>query len=126
MIQRHTLIRKSRALFALSFVMAAATPDVSGQDQNTAVSSADQVQETGGFFDIVFAGGAVGIVIVCVLLALSITAAYLIIDHVLTVRRADVMPDGLGDSVKQFLVNRQIKEAQQQCTEQPSTLASRP
>ena len=82
--------RISYGLVCLCVVLTNST--VLAQDENGNVSG-QPVQETRGFLDIVFAGGAVGIVIVSVLVALSITAAYLIIDHLFTVRRADVMRD---------------------------------
>ena len=80
-------------------------------------------QKTQGFTEIIFSGGVIGILILVVLLALSLIAAYLIIDHVMSVRRADVMPDGLGDKVKNLLSQRQIAEAQEACTQNPSVLS---
>lgn len=79
--------------------------------------------EAQGFMQIIFSGGLIGILILAVLLALSITAAYLIIDHLLSVRRADVMPEGLGEQVKTLLGNRQIAEAREVCNQNPSVLS---
>lgn len=76
-----------------------------------------------GFLAIVFSGGIVGAVLVLLLLALSITAAYLIIDHLLTIRRKDLMPQGLSDQVRQHLKAGQINEAKQLCADQPSMLS---
>lgn len=76
-----------------------------------------------GFFQILFSGGAVGIVIVGLLLLLSIYSAYLIVDHFLTIRRPDLMPEGLGDLVRQCLITGDIRGAQQACQERPSFLS---
>ncbi len=76
-----------------------------------------------GFFDIVFSGGWVGVLIMLLLLVLSLTAAYLVIEHLLTIRRSELMPDGLGDDVRQLLVAGQVTEADQACRSKPSFLA---
>ena len=76
-----------------------------------------------GFFAILFSGGVVGIVIVTLLLLLSIYSAYLIVDHFMTIRREDLMPDGLGDLVRQCLITGDIRGARQACKEKPSFLS---
>lgn len=82
-----------------------------------------QSEAPSGFLQILFSGGWIGVIIMGVLLALSMTAAYLIIDHLLTVRRKDLMPEGLGDTVGQLLQAGKIAEAQQVCNEKPSVLS---
>ena len=62
-------------------------------------------------------------IIVLLLLALSITAAYLVIEHLLTIRRSEIMPEGLGDEVRNMLISGQIAEADQACRAQPSFLS---
>lgn len=57
------------------------------------------------------------------LLALSITAAYLVIDHLLTIRRREIMPEGLGDDVHRLLTAGSVREADQVCRSQPSFLS---
>ena len=86
------------------------------------------LQESGaegakGFFEIIFSGGIVGILIILLLLTLSILSAYLVIDHMLTVRRKDLMPDGLGDRVRQSLMTGNVADAQTACRENPSFLS---
>ena len=76
-----------------------------------------------GFFEIIFSGGIVGIMIIVLLLTLSVLSAYLIIDHLLTVRRKDLMPEGLGENVRQSLLNGNLAEAQTACRENPSFLS---
>ena len=76
-----------------------------------------------GFFSIVFSGGWVGFLIVLLLFALSMTAAYLVFEHIMTLRRSEIMPEGLGDEVRQRLLAGQIDEASQLCHQRPSFLS---
>lgn len=76
-----------------------------------------------GFFSIVFSGGWVGFMIVVLLFALSMTAAYLVFEHIMTLRRGEIMPEGLGDEVRQRLLAGQIEEASQLCHQRPSFLS---
>ena len=76
-----------------------------------------------GVFDIIFSGGWVGILIVLLLLTLSIIAAYLAIDHLLTIRRVEIMPEGLGEHVRELLTSGHLTEADQACRSKPSFLA---
>lgn len=80
--------------------------------------------EAAGLREIVFAGGWVGITILLTLLALSMTAAYLVFDHALTIRREVIVPRGLGDVVYKSLSMGQRAQAEQQCQEKPSLLAT--
>jgi len=76
-----------------------------------------------GFFQILFSGGVPGIVIIVLLILLSVYSAYLIVDHFLTIRRTDLMPEGLADMVRQCLITSDIRGAQQACKENPSFLS---
>lgn len=76
-----------------------------------------------GFLQILFSGGVVGAIMIFILLALSITAAYLIFDHLITVRRKDLMPEGLSEQVRQCLINKDVVGAQQACNAHPSFLS---
>ncbi len=76
-----------------------------------------------GWINIIFSGGVVGAIIIFVLLILSLTAAYLIFEHLMTIRRTDLMPDGLGDRVRESLVSGDIAAARQACNAQPSLLS---
>ncbi len=77
----------------------------------------------GGFFSIIFSGGWVGFMIVALLFALSMTAAYLVFEHVMTLRRGELMPEGLGDEVRNRLLAGQVEEASQLCHQRPSFLS---
>ena len=76
-----------------------------------------------GFFGILLSGGLVGILILLVLAALSITAAYLLFDQVMTLRRTEIIPDGIGESVRQALLTGRPAEADAACRRVPSVLS---
>jgi biopolymer transport protein ExbB len=90
------------------------------------VLAQDESQEANvpsGLIEIMFSGGVVGIIMMCVLFGLSLTAAYLVFDQLMTIRRRDLMPEGLGDRVRQALVAGDIASANQLCHAQPSMLS---
>lgn len=76
-----------------------------------------------GFFQIIFSGGIVGIIMMLALIVLSLIAVYFIIEHVLTLRRKDHLPEGLGENVRQLLQAGKVAEAQQLCKQNPSFLS---
>lgn len=84
--------------------------------------TAAEPETPSGFFSIVFSGGIVGAVMILILLLLSVTAAYLIFDHLMTIRRKDLMPEGLGEQVRQSLLSGDVKGAQDACNARPSFL----
>ena len=73
--------------------------------------------------DILFSGGIVGVVILIVLLALSIAAAYLVFDQVMTLRRREILPDGVSETVRQSLLTARGAEADAACRRSPSVLS---
>lgn len=76
-----------------------------------------------GFFEIVFSGGWIGFTIILLLLGLSMTAAYLVFEHIMTLQRDELMPEGLGDQVRQLLIAGRLEEASELCHAQPSFLS---
>ena len=108
---------------ALGWILAASTQIWAQEPAPSVPAPETAAPPPEGFFDIVFSGGWVGAIIVLLLLALSITAAYLVIEHLLTIRRSEIMPDGLGDEVRKLLSAGRIAEADQACREQPSFLS---
>ncbi len=76
-----------------------------------------------GLLDIVFSGGWIGLTILLVLLALSLTAAYLVFDHLMTLRRGEIMPESLGERVQKLLLAGRIDEANELCRATPSFLS---
>jgi len=76
-----------------------------------------------GFFAILFSGGWVGLSILLTLFALSLTAAYLVFEHLLTLRRKEIIPDGISDGVQQALQSGQLAAAEKVCRDQPCFLS---
>ncbi len=76
-----------------------------------------------GFFGIVFAGGISGVVIMISLLGLSLSAAYLAFEQLLTLRHGEMMPDGLDDEVRELIKAGQFRQALELCAGTPSLLA---
>jgi biopolymer transport protein ExbB len=110
--------------------LAVCVPAVVGQDPEPAPAAAadtaaapDESPAPQGFFSILFSGGLVGFAIMLLLFGLSLTAAYLIFDHVMSIRRSELMPEGLGDHVRELLLAGQAGQADQVCREHPSLLS---
>ena len=76
------------------------------------------------FWQIVLAGGVSGVAIMLVLLALSLAAVALVVEHLLTIRRDVLAPPGLADQVAKELAAGQLLTAVQACDLRPSFLAS--
>ena len=76
-----------------------------------------------GFLDILFSGGWIGLSIILVLCALSLTATYLVFEHLMTLRRKDVVPDGISEGVQQALQSGQLAAAEKVCLDKPSFLS---
>jgi len=88
--------------------------------QESAASAGSQPPET--FLAIVFSGGPVGIAIMLVLIVMSVLSAYLVFEHVLRLRRHELLPAGLGDEVRQLLLAGRLADAEQACRASPSVL----
>lgn len=99
------------------------SPAAWGQVAGEAVQGPSEVNDVGSFWDIVFSGGWVGVLIVLTLLMLSLLAAYLIIEQIMTLRKREIMPTGLADEVRQLLAQGRLPEADGACRQRPSPLA---
>ena len=75
------------------------------------------------FFQIVFSGGPLGIANMVVLIALSLTAAYLVFDNLMLIRKPNLIPAGLSDDVRRLVSGGQIPQAIAVSKQQPSFLA---
>ncbi|MCA9175422.1 MAG: MotA/TolQ/ExbB proton channel family protein [Planctomycetales bacterium] len=75
-----------------------------------------------GIFDVVFSGGWVGFLIVALLFALSMLAAYLVFEQIMTLRRSEIMPDKISDQVRALLAEGRVVEADKICRAKPSFL----
>ena len=72
---------------------------------------------------IIFAGGAFGIAIMVSIIALSMTACYLVIDHLLTIRRQELVPETLQAELIEHFTRGQIAAAESACQARPSFLS---
>lgn len=95
--------------------MAPASPSVA--------SPAAEAKPGLSFFEIVFSGGWVGTIIMLAIIALSITAAALSIEHAMTIRESVLVPAGLADRVRDQLSGGNLLAADQICQTKPSLLA---
>ncbi|MCA9149562.1 MAG: MotA/TolQ/ExbB proton channel family protein [Planctomycetales bacterium] len=73
--------------------------------------------------EIIFAGGAFGIAIMVAIIALSMTGCYLVIDHLLTIRRQELVPDALQAELAEHFANGKVAAAEASCQEHPSFLS---
>jgi biopolymer transport protein ExbB len=71
---------------------------------------------------IIFSGGVTGIAIILLLAATSTLALALVVEHLLTIRRAVLMPAGLAERVNQALVKNDLAGAEKVCREVASPL----
>lgn len=118
----HRFISRASTCVALALVVAALAFDPAvALAQDAAAAASEPAPQ--GFFSILFAGGWVGFLIVMFLFALSLTAAYLVFEHIMTLRRTEIMPEGLGDQVRQALTAGKVSDADQACRQHPSFLA---
>ena len=76
-----------------------------------------------GIMQIIFSGGPVGVAIMLAIIATSLLAAYLIFDHMMTLRRRELLPDGLAELVRQALISGDLAAAKKACADRPSLLA---
>lgn len=82
------------------------------------------VEEPAGFIDIVLSGGVIGLLILLVLFSLSMAAAYLVFDQIMTLRHGEVLPEGLSETVRQGLLTGRVPEADAACRRSPSVLSA--
>ena len=80
-------------------------------------------EDSAGLLDIIFSGGVPGLIILIVLFALSVAAAYLVFDQVMSLRRKEIVPDGTADAVRQALLAGHVAEADAACRRSPCVLS---
>ncbi len=86
------------------------------------VAQTDPPVADAGLWEIVFSGGAVGVAILLTLLGLSVAAGYLVFDQAMTLRRRELLPDGLFEAVRQPLSRGDLAAADAACQRSPSVL----
>lgn len=113
------------AALAVAFCFVAPASLAAQPDAAPAAAAEETAGEHGpqGLFSIVFSGGPIGVSIMLLLLALSLTAAYLGFEHLLTIRRNELMPEGFADQVRELLLAGRVVEADQACRQQPCLLS---
>jgi biopolymer transport protein ExbB len=74
------------------------------------------------FLEIVFSGGVMGIGIMVLLILLSITAVYLVVDQAIALRKKELVPRDVVESVRALLAQGKLKEADQLCRDRPCPL----
>ncbi|CAE7849892.1 exbB_5, partial [Symbiodinium microadriaticum] len=108
-------------LFSVAGPQSAIAQDTPAADP-PADSPSPAPQQT-GFVDIILSGGIVGGLILIFLLALSMTAAYLVFEQAMTIRKSEIMPLDLGDTVRDLLLSGKVQDAERVCRERPSFLS---
>ncbi|MBM4000226.1 MAG: MotA/TolQ/ExbB proton channel family protein [Planctomycetes bacterium] len=98
-----------------------ATSLAAGQPTEDAAAPAPRPPQ--GFFEILFSGGPIGVVIMIALIGVSLTAAYLVFEQFLTLRRKELVPDGLADETRALVAAGQLAQADAKCRERPSLLS---
>jgi len=108
-------------MVVLCLALPAAAQEVPTPSASAAVEQADTAsgEDADSLWDILAAGGVVGMVI----LLLSLAAVALVVEHLMTLREAVLMPPGLADDVFQLLSAGKPALAIERCRQQPSFLA---
>ena len=101
----------------------AAAPSTNAQPPNLESSgeqpSPDDSDSSRSFWDILAAGGIVGMLIIL----LSIAAMALVVEHLVTIRAPILMPPGLDEEVHALLVAGRSAQAHEQCRTRPGFLS---
>lgn len=79
---------------------------------------------TSGPLDIIFSGGVTGLAIVLLLVVLSMVALALAVEHMLSIRRSVLSPEGLAGKLQRHLSEGNLNAAAQACDLQPCFLSS--
>ncbi|MFM7116904.1 MAG: MotA/TolQ/ExbB proton channel family protein [Planctomycetota bacterium] len=83
----------------------------------------ETAKQARGLMEIIFSGGPIGIAIMLAIIATSLLAAYLVFDHLLSLRRTELLPDELSDLVRQALLGGDLPAARAACEARPSLLS---
>ena len=68
-------------------------------------------------------GGPIGVACTVPILAMSVAALALCVEHLLTIRRSALIPPGLAEEVHGLITNGSFAHAEQQCRLRPSFLS---
>lgn len=76
------------------------------------------------FLQIFFSGGPLGIANMLALIGLSLTAAYMVFDNLVRIRRNDLIPEDLQSELRKFVEQGRLSEAATACANRPCFLAA--
>ena len=79
--------------------------------------------QTASLWEIVTSGGWPGLLILLVLVSLSMAAVYLVVDQIISLRRSDMVPEGLSVEVATALRESRWADAESTLRKRPSVLA---
>ena len=96
---------------------------VYGQSNGVVGGSSESPAASESIWSVIFSGGILGILIMSILIALSVLAAYLVFDQVMGLRKKDLVPSDLVENVRTLLAQGKLKEADQICRERPCPLS---
>ncbi len=122
MVQQGLFVGLQKMSVVLGLVWSVTVPALWAQEPEP-ITFPEPTQAPQGFFEILFSGGPVGVAIMLVLIGLSLTAAYLVFEQLLTLRRKELLPPELADSVRTLIQAGRVAEANQLCQQQPSLLS---
>jgi biopolymer transport protein ExbB len=94
-----------------------------GEKAPAGAESVPQKKAPQGFFQILFSGGPVGVIIMLVLIGLSLTAAYLVFENALSLRKSEIIPPTLSDEVRDLVSAGEYAKATKVCREKPCFLS---
>jgi biopolymer transport protein ExbB len=114
---RTGMLRASWAAVAVNSLLATVAQ---AQDTTAQGASAGSLAEA---LRTVFSGGVTGVTIMVLLAVVSIIALALVVEHLLTIRRSVLMPDGLAETVRGQLSKNDLPAANRSCQQAPSALA---
>lgn len=76
------------------------------------------------FLQIFFSGGPLGIANMLALIGLSLTAAYMVFDNLVRIRRNDLIPEDLKIELRKFVDQGRLSEATKTCETRPCFLSA--
>ena len=126
------IIAITAVLAASSFKTGAATAQEKGPAAKVAPADAKapaaaepaaQKKAPQGFFQILFSGGPIGVIIMLALIGTSLTAAYLVFENALSIRKSELIPDGLSDEVRDLVSAGEYAKAIKVCRDKPCFLS---
>jgi biopolymer transport protein ExbB len=93
------------------------------QEAKAAAPAAAAAPQRQSFLFYLFGGGGVsGVACTAPILAMSVAAMALVVEHMITVRRGVLMPHGLAEELHGFIAQANFVRAEQECKLRPSFL----